>query len=122
MKASPIQSIDIDQVDSLETYIFHLGLMCVSVQTLVTLQEKAESLGIFDDDETEASKTVKYQGARLFQCVDDLLRMCAARTKLEWPVLMEKIIKSAKVATNSVDSGSKSVVRKKTTKKRAKKK
>ncbi len=118
MKNSPMQTIDIDQVDSLESYIFHLGLLCISVQTLVSLQEKAESLGIFDDDETEASKTLKYQAARLFQCANDLLKMCASRTKLEWPDLMANIVKSAKVATNSVDSGSKLVAKKKRAKKK----
>lgn len=116
MKNNPLETVDIEKVDSLESYIWHLGLMCVSVQTLVSLQEKAESLGIFDTDETEVSKTVKYQAVRLFQAANDLLIICSRRTQLEWPELMSKIINSAKIATKSVETGRKSVAKKKTKK------
>lgn len=93
MKENTLHSIDISKVDSLETFIWHLGLMCVSIKTLITLQEKAESLGIFDTDETEASKMVKYQAQKLITCSNDLLTMCSARTGKEWTELMQDIIK-----------------------------
>ena len=106
----PIQSINISSIDSLETYLWQLGLLSISVNTLIATQDKAESIGIFDDDETELSKTVKYQAQKLFICINDLIGHCSARTDMDWPDLMKKIIQTA---TKSVDSGSKSVAKKK---------
>lgn len=118
-----IQGVDIQSVDSLETYAFNLGLMCVSVQTLIVLQEKAEAIGIFDTDETEASKMLKYQVQRLYTCCDDLLRMCVQRSGQEWDDFRNKLVKQvkSKLSTNSkkaVDIGSKPVAKKKAVKKK----
>lgn len=87
-----LQTIDIDSVDSLETYIFQLGVLCVSIQTLCALQEKAESIGIFDDDETEASKTLRYQASKLFTCANDILAMTCKRANVEWSDLKRSVI------------------------------
>ena len=102
MNNDNLKTIDLSKVNSLETYIFQLALLCASVQTLYALQAKAESIGIFDVDETEASKTVKYQAARLFQAVDDLLRMCTARTGMDWDQMLIKVLEKAKDALQPI--------------------
>jgi hypothetical protein len=92
----PLQTFNIDTVDSLESYLFTLGILCISVKTLVALQQKVESLGIFDADENEASEAVKHQATKLFVACDDLLNMCSNRTNdKDWPKLLAKVVKKA---------------------------
>jgi hypothetical protein len=76
----------------------------------MSLQEKAETLGIFDDDETELSKTVKYQTQKLFVCIQDLLKQAAGRTEMEWPDLLAKVVQYAKgISANTKSAGKKKV-------------
>lgn len=88
--------IDVEKVDSLESYAFHLALMCVSMQTLSALQEKAESIGIFDDDETQVSKTISHQISRVIVSANDLLRMCVERSGQDWEEFKKKSLKTFK--------------------------
>lgn len=118
MKNEPLKLIDLDAVNSLESYIFNLGCMLISVNTFGKLQEKAERLGIFDVDETEKSQTLKATVNCLLTHADDLLRMCTARTGEDWGDLLSRIIAKAKVATKSVETGKKSVAKKKRVKKK----
>lgn len=100
-KREALTSIDIDKIDSLESYIFHLGLLCVSVNTLIGLQQKAEEIGIFNLQEEEASKTVKYEAAKLFTCINDLLYLCSSRTEKGWDGMLEKVRKSQGIPTKT---------------------
>ncbi len=95
-KQSKLYTFDIPSVDSLETYLFHLGMMLVSLESLVTLQNKAESLGIFNEDETEASKTIRYQHTRLIICAQDLLTMVSSRVDMDLDAMKQKIAEVAK--------------------------
>lgn len=97
MSEDPIKTVKISDVKSLEEYIFNLGLLSMSIETLYALQERAESIGIFSTDEEEQSKTVKLQVQRLYTCVDDLLNTCAKRTPLHWEGLMKEVIESARI-------------------------
>jgi hypothetical protein len=118
-KNNQLQHIDLEKIDSLESYSFHLGLLCVSILTLAKLQDKAESIGIFNTDEEEASKMMRYQIQRLFTCCDDLLRMTVQRTGQDWDEWKQNMLKQAagEIANESVETGSKSVIRKKGKKK-----
>jgi hypothetical protein len=92
----PLQTFNIDTVDSLESYLFTLGILCISVKTLVALQERVESLGIFDTDESEASEGIKHQAFKLLTACNDLLNLCSNRTPdKDWKKLLTKVVKKA---------------------------
>lgn len=90
-----LKGIEIDKIDSLESYLWNLGLGAISLTTILKLQEKAESIGIFDDDEIECSKTLKYQIQRVYTAVNDLIIMATKRANVDWPDMVTKIIKNA---------------------------
>jgi hypothetical protein len=92
MSDSSLQGIDISKVKDLETYLWNLGLLALSVDTLRALQEKAESLGIFDTDEEEASATLKYQISKVFVCINDLIALTGSRTGHSWEAMQKKVI------------------------------
>jgi hypothetical protein len=98
-KPQNLQLIDIAKIDCLEGYIWHLGIMCISISTLIELQTKAESIGIFDTDEEEASKSLRHQSERLFTCAEDLLRMVISRSGEDWNDLKKKILDKTKHLT-----------------------
>ena len=77
----------IQSVNSLESYLAHAALLMASIRTLWALQRKAESLGIFDDDETEASGTVRYNIFRLEKSLEDLAKMVAGRCNVDWAAI-----------------------------------
>ena len=87
-----MKKINIQSVNSLEEYLFQLGALCVSLQTLKKLHELCESRGIFNDDETENCKTIMYRIERLLTCVDDQIRMCCGRTPNPWEEILKKVV------------------------------
>jgi len=105
-------------VDSLESYLGHLAACMASVNSFGLLQEKAERIGIFDPDETAKSQAVKGSINDLLRDAEDIFRMCADRTGEEWEDLYQRIMKKVAFATNSVDSGRKSVAKPKKGKKK----
>lgn len=91
-------NLNIEKISSLDEYILNLGILGLSLNRLMALQAKAESIGIFDNDETEMSKTVQYQTDRLLGCVNDLLVHVGARTNIDWKDTVSRMIEGKKPA------------------------
>lgn len=105
-----MQLMNIPEIQSIEDYIFTLGLLCASVYNLSDLQQKGEELGLFTQDENELAKTVQYRADKLLTCVNDLLQCCCLRGNIDYKELVRKYMeKNEKTERNKAHIISKGV-------------
>lgn len=73
----------IDSIETLEEFVFALGLHCVSVETIYETQKKVLGLNILDTDENEQVLTIAYEAKRLFHSMEALLHLIGERAEID---------------------------------------
>lgn len=91
-----MKTIDIQSVQTLEQYLFHMGVLCVSVNTLSELQKIATKRGLLGDDAMENAKTIEFEIMRLLTTINDQLDLVASRTNTDWKTLVKNFVLESK--------------------------
>lgn len=67
--------IDVDKIETLDEFVFMLGIFAVSLKSAHKMQDKALGCEFLESDEREQVKMIKYQLGRSIIAISDLLRL-----------------------------------------------
>lgn len=83
--------IDIDNINSLDEYIFALGASAVSLKTVHELQSKALSGTYLETDEKEQIETIRYEIGRAIGAISSLLSLMDSRAIINIKEVAERL-------------------------------
>ena len=71
--------LDLDNITSLEEFIFALGISAISIKTIHRLQSKALDDKYLETDEREAVETIRYELGRSLSAISSMLGLMGER-------------------------------------------
>lgn len=95
-----MHSIDIQHIETLEDYLFYLGVSSVSLKTIHNLQRKALDCNFLETDEREQVETIKYEIGRSIIAISNLLSLMEERGLVDIDKVTERIQSQATKETH----------------------
>lgn len=92
MKKKPL-IVDIEKMETLEQYAASLLYAMASLRTLEEYQTRAFTLGLYDEDEEETSKTIVWEIQRLLALYQAQMGHVLDRTDLNQDIILKEFNK-----------------------------
>lgn len=84
-------NIDINNINTLDEYLFSLGASAISLKTIHELQSKALDSTYLETDEREQIKVIKYEVGRALNAISSLLGLMDARAIIDINEVAERL-------------------------------
>ncbi len=89
-------AIDFTKVQTLEEFVFALGMCAVSLESIFELQKKAITGGYLQVEEREQVETIAYGASRVFHSIRSLVELMGDRAKIDGKKVAARLQKKNK--------------------------